>query len=245
MIQSIDRAMLIIEVMSDSQKDKWLAAELAEETGLPISTVYRLLQSLELHNLVSQIAHTKQYELGYKWVELGLKKYEKLDIRQVARPVLGKLAKEVEETVYLNTPNDDVSIIIERIDSPRNVRIIDSIGERIPMNIGAANKTMLAYAPPHNTDALLQRLIPVEGEREQFKQQLRSIKRKGFAISRGEKTEGTLAVGAPIFDFEGTVLGAISIEALAMQTTEEQLDYFIEKVTEAAEEISSAMGQIK
>ncbi|MFD1206295.1 hypothetical protein ACFQ38_14455 [Sporosarcina contaminans] len=70
------------------------------------------------------------------------------------------MAKEVEETVYLNTPNDDVSSLIDRIDSPRNVRIIDLIDERIPMNIGAANKTMIADAPPHNTDALLQRLIP-------------------------------------------------------------------------------------
>ncbi|MBB4823320.1 DNA-binding IclR family transcriptional regulator [Sporosarcina luteola] len=243
MIQSIDRAMLIIGAMSDSPKDKWLVAELAEETGLPISTVYRLLQSLEMHDLVTQIEHTKQYELGYKWVELGLKKYEKLDIRHVARPILEKLAQEVEETVYLNTPNDDVSIIIDRIDSPRNVRIIDSIGERIPMHIGAANKTMLAYASPQSTEVLLERLIQGQEARNEFTHQLRAIKRKGFAISRGEKTEGTLAVGAPIFDFEGTVLGAISIEALEVQTTEEQLGHFIEKVTEAAEEISAAMGQ--
>ncbi|GKV57671.1 IclR family transcriptional regulator [Sporosarcina sp. NCCP-2222] len=243
MIQSIDRAMLIIGAMSESDKDKWLVAELAEKTGLPISTVYRLLQSLEMHDLVAQIEHTKQYELGYKWVELGLKKYEKLDIRHVARPILEKLARDVEETVYLNAPNDEVSIIVDRIDSPRNVRIIDSIGERIPMHIGAANKTMLAYAPPQTTEALLKRLIPEEDGRTEFQQQLRSIKRKGFAISRGEKTEGTLAVGAPVFDFEGRVLGAISIEALEMQTTDDQLDRFIEKVTEASEEISTAMGQ--
>lgn len=243
MIQSIDRAMLIIEAMSDSKKGKWLVAELAEKTGLPISTVYRLLQSLEAHDLVTQHQHTKHYELGYKWVEIGLKKYEKLDVRQVAKPILEALAREVEETVYLNAPKDEASIIIDRIDSPRNVRIIDSIGERIPMHIGAANKSMLAYTPLRETEALLQQLIQDDEERTALLQQLRGIKRKGFAISRGEKTKGTLAVGAPIIDFEGKVLAAISIEALETQTTEDQLNLFIDKVTAAADQISSAMGQ--
>ncbi|AXH98224.1 IclR family transcriptional regulator [Sporosarcina sp. PTS2304] len=241
MIQSIDRAMAIINVLSNPKKTKWLPAELAECASLPISTVYRLLQSLESHALVSLNAETKQYELGYKWVEIGLQKYEKLDVRTVARPSLEKLAADVRETVYLNVPNKTVSIIIDRIDSPRSIRIIDGIGERIPMHLGAANKVMLANLSPKESATILEQLVEVE-EQEELKKQLRLIKRKGFSISRGEKTAGTVAVAAPIFDFEGRVLAAVSVEAIESQVTDEQEDLFIEKVVEVAEKISNEMG---
>ncbi|MET3576163.1 IclR family transcriptional regulator [Bhargavaea ullalensis] len=243
MIQSIDRAMAIIDAMSDPERTKWLPAELADSTGLPISTVYRLLQSLESHDLVSQEERTKQYELGYRWVELGLRKYEKLDVRIVARPVMEELAADVRETVYLNAPNDDVSVIIDRIDSPQSVRIIDAIGERIPMHIGAANKVMLANMERREAGALLNRLLNDEEGRAELEGQLRGIRRKGFAISRGEKTPGTLAVAAPVFDYEGRVLAALSVEAIESQVTGEQVDEFIEKVVEGAEKISGEMGR--
>ncbi|SIT74071.1 IclR family transcriptional regulator [Edaphobacillus lindanitolerans] len=244
MIQSIDRAMGIIDAMaSDPERPKWLAAEIADATELPISTVYRLLQSLEAHSLVSQDVQTKQYELGFKWVEVGLRKYEKLDVRVVARPVMEELAADVRETVYLNTPNDDVSIIVDRIDSPRSVRIIDAIGERIPMHIGAANKVMLANMPRETAARLLDRRVKDTAERTELESQLRLIRRKDFAISRGEKTPGTLAVAAPVFDFEGRVLAAISVEAIESQVTDDQVDRFIEKVVEAAERISGEMGR--
>ncbi|WP_313238344.1 IclR family transcriptional regulator [Sporosarcina ureae] len=243
MIQSIDRAMAIINVLSDAQKTKWLPAELAESTSLPISTVYRLLQSLESHALVSLDSETKQYELGYKWVEIGLQKYEKLDVRAVARPILEKLAADVRETVYLNVPNEFVSIIIDRIDSPRSIRIIDGIGERIPMHLGAANKVMLANLPQNESEKILCQLVGRMEEQEELKKQLRKIKRKGFSISQGEKTAGTVAVAAPIFDFEGRVLAAVSVEAIESQVTVEQEDLFIEKVVEVAEKISGEMGK--
>ncbi|CAM3173613.1 IclR family transcriptional regulator [Filibacter tadaridae] len=242
MIQSINRAMQIIETLSQNEKEQWLASELAEETGLPISTVYRITQSLIQHGLVTQIEATKHYELGYKWMELGLKMFEKLDVRDVTRPVLERLALEVEETVYLNLPRGFHSIIIERIDSPRNVKILDSIGERIPLHIGGANKSILANMPHKEVEEILERLVPVKLEREEFKKELASVKQKGYGISYGEKTKGTIAIGSPVFDFDGRVVGAISIEVLAYDITDERMRFFIEKVYEAAQQISSELS---
>lgn len=242
MIQSIDRAMLIIQTLSQGKKEKWLATELSEVTELPISTVYRLTQSLMQHNLVTQNEDTKHYELGYKWMELGLKIFEKLDVREVSRPILEKLALDVQETVYLNLPNDEDSIIIERIDSPRKIKIIDSIGERIPLHIGGANKTILANMPQNQVEALLVRLVPIELDRIEFKKELGEVKQKGYSVSYGEKTKGTIGVGAPIFDFDNRVIGAISIEVLAYDITDDRMTHFIEKVYESAKEISAILS---
>lgn len=243
MIQSINRAMQIIHLLSDTKKEKWLITEIAEQTELPISTVYRLIQSLMQHNLVMQIPDTKQYKLGYIWMEIGLKMFESLDIRVVARPIMEQLAADVEETVYLNLPNGNESIIIDRIDSPRNVKIIDIIGERIPMHIGGANKTILANMPSHKVNQILEQLLPDEQARDVFTKDLINIKRQGYAVSYGEKTKGTIAVGAPIFGFDDSVLGAISIEVLAYDLTEERMTFFIEEVHDAAHMISMRLGK--
>lgn len=239
MIQSINRAMLIIQTLSQETKEKWLASELAEDTGLPISTVYRLTQSLMQHGLVTQNESTKQYVLGYKWMELGLKMFGKIDVRDVTRAILEKLALEVEETVYLNLPSGNHSIIRERIDSPRNVKILDSIGERIPLHIGGANKTILANMASNEVEVLLDQFVSDEEEREKFERELSDVKRKGYAVSYGEKTKGTIAIGAPVFDFDNRVFGAISIEVLAYDITEERMSFFIEKVYEAAQHITA------
>lgn len=152
-----------------------------------------------------------------------------------------KLALDVEETVYLNLPNDTNSITIDRIESPRNVKIIDRIGEIIPLHIGGANKTILANLPPSEIERILGQLIPTEHKREAFKNELHDVKRKGYAVSYGERTKGTIAVGAPIFNFDDRVLGAISIEVLSYDITDDRLAFFIEKAYEVTHQISSRL----
>ncbi|WJY27746.1 MULTISPECIES: IclR family transcriptional regulator [Sporosarcina] len=242
MIQSIDRAMKLIEALSADGKDLWLAAELAEETELPISTVYRITQSLLQHGLIIQDETTKQFSLGYRWMELGLKMFEKLDVRDITRPVLEQLAAGVEETVYLNIPRGDYSMIIERIDSPKSVKIQDSVGARIPLHIGGANKAILANLPSTEVQKILKRLVSDEQKRAELLEVLAVVKQQGYGISYGEKTKGTIAVGAPVFDFEGRPVGAISAEVLAYDFKEERLDSLIEQVCAAARQVTAELS---
>ena len=60
-------------------------------------------------------------------MEIGLRQLEKVDYRSIAREVMKRLAYEVEESVYLNIPNGTHSIIIERMDSPLKIRVIDNL----------------------------------------------------------------------------------------------------------------------
>lgn len=62
--------------------------------------------------------------------------YHHTNIREKAHPLLEELANNVRETTYLNIPKQFSSIIIDRVDSPKNVRIIDMIGEKIPYQSG-------------------------------------------------------------------------------------------------------------
>ncbi|MCH5585457.1 IclR family transcriptional regulator [Shimazuella sp. AN120528] len=244
MVQSIDRAMKIIQLLiSDPHKSYWQISEIADHTELPLSTAHRLISSLIRYELVTQLPETKQYKIGNKWMEIGLGMLENLDFRVVARPYMEQLALEVEESIYLNIPNQTDSIIIERVDSPLKVRIIDNLGERIPLNVGAANKTILANMPKDRVVGILNQLITDSLTRTKFLEQLNKIHASGYALSYGEKTEGTASVAAPIIGYHNQIIGALSIGILSYTITEERLSYLISQVQKTAKEISIRLGK--
>ncbi|MGG0241044.1 IclR family transcriptional regulator [Bacillus rhizoplanae] len=245
MVQSIDRAIGIIKLLnSDNNKEYWSISDIAERTSLPVSTVHRLLNSLMKHELVSQIPETKHYTSGPMWMEIGLRQLEKIDYKSVAREVMKRLAHEVEESVYLNIPNGTHSIIIERIDSPLKVRVIDNLGERIPLSIGAPNKTILANMDSRETHHIIDQLLSSSPEQKQILlHQLLEIERQGYAVSYGEKTEGTASVAAPIIGFNNKVMGALSVGVLNHRINDDRLTFLISKVKQAASEISTKIGR--
>lgn len=243
MVQSIDRAMGIISVLvSDESKPHWSISEIAEQTSLPLSTVHRLISSLMQYGLVMQIPETKQYKAGYTWMEIGLRVLERIDFRAVARSVMEKLAADVQETVYLSIPHGTDAIIIERVESSMSVRVIDNLGERIPLHIGAANKTMLANMDPKEAARIAEQLLPDPEKRRLLLDSLPEIKRNGYAVSYGEKTEGTASIAAPIIGFNQKVTGALSIGLLSYRITEDRLSSLIGKAKESAREISLKIG---
>lgn len=243
MVQSIDRAMGIIHVLvSDDSKPHWSISEIAEQTSLPLSTVHRLISSLMKYGLITQIPETKQYKVGYTWMEVGLRLLESIDTRAVARTAMEQLAAEVKETVYLSIPHGMDAIIIERVESAMTVRIIDNLGERIPLHVGAANKTILANMDPKEAEKIAERLIPDLDKRRTLLERLPEIKRNGYAVSYGEKTEGTASIAAPIIGFNHKVAGALSIGVLSYRITEDRLSTLIDKVKESTREISHKIG---
>lgn len=245
MVQSIDRAMSIISLLASNTDSEWMSiSDISKRLQLPVSTVHRLLNSLISHSLVFQNPETKLYKIGCLWMEIGLRELEKLDYRSVVREVMKRLSLEVEESVYFSIPDGTHAIIMERIDSPVKVRIIDKLGERIPLHIGAANKTILASMEIKEMELIVKKLMPVSKDSYHLCEQLFQIRKQGYAVSYSEKTEGTLSVAAPILDFNNKVIGALSIGVLQYRVKEERLSFLIESVKKAANEVSSSIGRI-
>ncbi len=244
MIQSIDRAMKIINVLiSDENKKDWPISELVDATSLPLSTLHRILETLISHGLVMQIPATKHYRAGYKWMEIGFRLHDTLDFRHLARPVMERLALDVEESIYLSIPDGDDSIPIEKVDSPLKIRIAEILGERIPMTVGAPNKAIMAHWKPAEVERIVKRQLPVD-QQQAFINQIVAAKSAGYALSYGERTEGTIAIASPIIGYGNKVMAALSINAPSFRVPEERLPLLIEKVKEAALEVSMKLGMI-
>lgn len=243
MVQSIDRALQIVYLLlTNHSKKGWQISEIAEQIGLPLSTTHRLISTLIKHQLIAQSNDTKRYQLGPRWVEIGLQQLEKMDLLTIARPVMESLSFEVKESVYLSIPDEFFSYAIERIDSPMKVRLVENLGERIPMNIGAPNKVMLANMEHSKAEKILNYLLEHEEEKQTFFETLNQIRRNGYSISHGEKTEGTVSIAAVIRGFNQQVVAAISIGLLSHDLTDNRIIELSEAIIRSANEISTRLG---
>ncbi|KMY52995.1 IclR family transcriptional regulator [Bacillus sp. FJAT-27231] len=242
-MQSIDRAMNVIQVLVSDESENWLSiTELSQKCDLPVSSMHRLLKAMSKHGLIQQDEQSKQYGLGNIWLEYGLRMYDKLDYISQIRPELERLMDKVEESVYLSQPAGTESMIIERIDSEKNpIRVFDQLGLRIPMSVGAANKIMLAYMPYKQVKSIIDTLLP-EQERPAFWEVLKETKLKGYGISHSERTEGTSSVAAPILNHFGEVHGAVSVGFVSFNLTDDRLDFLVKNVVETGKRISAKLG---
>ncbi|SER67256.1 IclR family transcriptional regulator [Psychrobacillus sp. OK032] len=238
-MQSITRAMTVAKVLASHANEKGVSISvLSKQCELPLSTMHRLLQAMIKQSMVEQDEHSKLYRLGVVWLEYGLQVYDTIDYVSKIRPELESLSREVGESVYLSKPVGTEAMIVERIDSENNpIRIYDQLGMRIPMHIGAANKSMLAAMPKSQSESILSQLLP-EDKIPGFLQSLNQITKQGYAISHSERTEGTSSVAVSIKDSIGQIIGAISIGVVSFNLTEERLTFLISKVIETGNNIS-------
>ncbi|MDN7245242.1 IclR family transcriptional regulator [Planococcus shenhongbingii] len=242
-MQSIDRAMGVIKILVDKAAEDGMAiTELSNECDLPVSSMHRVLKSMSQHGMIQQDPKTKRYNLGNIWLEYGLHMYDTMDYTSKIRPELVRLTDETEESVYLSQPMGSESLIIERIDNEKHaIRVYDKLGSRIPMHIGAANKAMLAHMPTAEVKKILNQYVSKE-QQPAFWDLLEAIKQRGCAISHGERTEGTVGIGAPILNHFGQVQGAVSVGVVSYNLTEERLKFLTGSVRETGRRISAKLG---
>ncbi|WP_286926182.1 MULTISPECIES: IclR family transcriptional regulator [Lysinibacillus] len=242
-MQLLERAMTIAKVLATETSENSLSiSELSAKCDLPLSTLHRILKAMIKQGMIEQDEQTKQYRLGTVWMELGLQVYDTMDYISKIRPELERLARKVEESVYLSKPAGLDTIIIERIDSAANpIRIYDQLGIRIPMHIGAANKAILAAMPVDQANEIMEQLMPHE-EIAEFEAQLAIIRQQGFAISHGERTAGTSSIAVSILNGFGEVVGAVSIGFVSFNVSPEHIQNLTDSLVETGRRVSAKLG---
>lgn len=245
-MQSIDRAMKIVNVLIKSETNRFFSiTELARKCELPVSSMHRILKAMIKHGMIQQDPERKLYGLGTVWLEYGLKVYDTMDYISIIRPELENLMRSAEASVYLSRPVGTESIIIERIDCvSQTIRVHDRLGLRTPMHIGAANKVMLAFMTRTTQEEMVRELVPEE-DRSSFYEGLDRIKTDRYAVSHVDGNDDISTVAAPILNHFMEVVGAVSIRLVSYNLAEEKLNELTEEVVNTGSNISRKMGYQK
>jgi DNA-binding IclR family transcriptional regulator len=118
--------------------------ELAERCGLPKSTVSRLTMTLTRLGYLIQVPESGRYRLGMATLSLGSAMLSRLDLRQVARPMMQELAAFSGASVSLGACERLSMIYIEHCRGPATLTLSMDVGARIPLATSAIGRAYLA-----------------------------------------------------------------------------------------------------
>lgn len=246
-VQSVDRALTILEVLSKHSKGLG-TTEIGELTDLHKSTVHRLLGTLIEKGFVEQDPTTSDYMLSLKLFEIGSKRVIAGDILSASRKYTGRLMTEVNEVVHVVVRDGTDIVYIDKVEADNTIRMASTIGRRSPLYSTSVGKAILAFMPEDKVAEIWNKssIVPLTKNTivdfVTFQQELNKIRLQGFSEDDEENEVGVRCVGAPVFGFNGEIQGAISISGPAFRITKKSVPKTGAILRKYADLISKELG---
>lgn len=215
---------------------------LARELGVPKSNVQRALATLDQAGWIRPAGDAAaQWVLTYKVLAIGRQVGNERHLRDLAVPVIERLSLETGETVGLAMRDGDHWVIVDKRDGSYTLRAVTHVGVRTPLEVSGTGHAMLAYLPDEEREQILVHHKVGQAQRRMLLQRIRTIRRDGFAYSRGEMLEGVAAVAAPIFDVADRPIATLGITMPSHRVTQGAIRKAGEMAVQAAAVITKAM----
>ncbi len=174
--------------------------ELTNRAGLPLPTAHRLAR--ELVSLDALERREDRYAIGRRLWDLGLLAPVQFELRQVAAPFLQDLYGATGATVHLGERDGSQVLYLDRLSGNASVPVVSRIGGRLPLHATGVGKVLLAWAPEdvqRQVLASLTRITPYTiTQPGRLREQLRRIRREGYAQTVEEMSQGACSVAVPI-----------------------------------------------
>lgn len=246
MIQAVSRAIKILEFVAANNMAR--LSDISRGVGLNKSTTHGLIATLETMGCIRQDQSTGRYALGLKLFELGQAVLANMDIRTAAMPYLLELSRKYEETVHLAILSGDEVIYIDKVDSPRSIRIVSKVGGRNPAYCTGVGKALLAGLNDTELNQLLAKMEfrPITPNTitnaYALAEEINKIRRDGYAADNGEIDEGLSCFAAPVRNHLGAVTAAISLSGPTARLINGNSSRLVSDVVYCARQISMQFG---
>jgi len=246
-VQSVDRALLIIETLAEDDEGYRLT-DLAVRTGLSPSTVHRLLTTLEKRRFVQFDRGESTWHIGAQSFAVGSTFVRRRNFVTQALPYLRKLRDQTRETANLAVVDDGAMVVLTRVESRELMRSVTKVGGRVPMVASGLGKALLATYSEQDVFAIIQRVgmprltsnsIVRAGE---LCKSLHDIRRQGYSVDDEEALIGLRCVSAVVYDDCSEPLAAISVSGKASRVPNDRLPILGKQVQEVAAELTMALG---
>jgi IclR family transcriptional regulator, acetate operon repressor len=246
-VQSVDRALLIIETLAEDDEGYRLT-DLAIRTGLSPSTVHRLLTTLEKRRFVQFDRGESTWHIGAQSFAIGATFARRRNFVTQALPYLRKLRDQTRETANLAVVDDGAMVVLTRVESREIMRSVTKVGGRVPMVASGLGKALLATYSEQDVFAIIQRdgmprltskSIVRAGE---LCKSLHDIRRQGYSVDDEEALIGLRCVSAVVYDDCSEPLAAISVSGKASRVPNDRLPILGKLVQDVAAELTTALG---
>jgi DNA-binding IclR family transcriptional regulator len=239
---TVKKAFLILDLVA--RRDKCLTiSDLSRELAISKSTVHGIVLALEGIGAIARDDKTKRYTLGMTLFELAYHVYARIDLKDIARPILDGLMQSTQQSVFLGIRSGDRVTIVDLVESTQNLKITAHIGARLPLLVGATGKALLASMPDHEAAQLIHSVGLRKNtensitDPETYLEEIRRARKSGYALDDEEYLQGVRAVAVPI-QAHGRQLSAIWVVGFSQSMPSERMTAIAVQTKEAAEAIA-------
>lgn len=245
-VQVIDRTLDIIELLSTEQTGIGVT-EISKRTNLHKTTVHRILSSLCSRNYVEK-SKNGEYKIGLKLIEIAGCHINELELQTEARPYLLELSSKYNLTSHLGVLDGLDVVYIEKLETYTHMRLYNQIGFRTPAYCSSLGKCLLSSLSEQELDEIM---VNCTFERftanticdiNSLKNHLRNIRIQKWAMDNQEQIIGQRCIAAPIYDYRGDVIAAVSGSGNLEQLPDEKITAIADYIVNIAIEISKKLG---
>jgi len=240
-LSSVARALTVLEDVGLGGNRS--LAELVERTGLPKSTLMRLLSTLIDLGFLQRTRHGR-YAVSLKMWRIGCGAVEQDSIHDAVMPALRTIVERTGETALYAVYEGGYAVYIEKLEGSHPILAYASVGGRSPAYASATGKALLAWRQPRDIEAVAataQPLTKATLRGQAIVDNCTATRAAGYAVNRGEWREGVWGIAAPVFGRSRDVVAAIGVSG-PRERIEPNVDSWSRYIRGAAHELSARYG---
>ncbi|MDO4544566.1 MAG: IclR family transcriptional regulator [Bacillota bacterium] len=248
-VQSIERALDIIEAVAVEQEGLSLT-EIAVKVGLHKSTAHRIIATLTKRGYLDK-SNENNYRVGLKLIEAVSCYINSLELQTEARPYVAQITANLGLTSHLGVLDGDKVVYIEKMDVVSSVKMYSQIGLRMHAYCSSLGKCLLANYSKEQLDAIMTDCGFIKftantiADIDALHVEINKVRKQGWAMDDEEYEIGHRCIGAPIYDYRGDIIAAISASGDKHVLTDDRIEEVSQYVMKVALEISKGMGYVE
>jgi IclR family acetate operon transcriptional repressor len=223
-MDAAEKTLAVLDALAARDDGADRLADVAARAGLPRSTAHRILQRL-VERGYARAEGDGRYVPGPRVLALAGDALRDLDRGRI-RPILEALRDDVGHTVHLALLTGGEATYVEKLEAPTSgYQMASRAGMRLALHTTAIGKSILAALPDDGRLGAAER---------------RRIRKRGYALDDQENERNVRCVGAAILDGSGRPTGAVSVSALTLDLSLDDVPAIGERVAAAARELSQS-----
>jgi DNA-binding IclR family transcriptional regulator len=240
-VRAVDRALDIL--LAFKEVDGTLSvAELLDRLDLRRPTLYRLLHTLAQKGFVVSSGDPLKFRLGPSVAQLAHSWNASTRLSETAEPAMRRVWEVTGETVALFVPEGVMRTCVAEIPSQEALSFKRGVGYQERLVLGASGLPILAHMEG-NLD-LTAYATGLDVDIEKCRDELDKVRRRGYAVSRGQLIDGAVAIAAPIFDAHDRVVGALGIFGPSVRLRDAVVSEYGSLLVREAASVSTALGKV-
>ncbi len=237
----VKKAFRILDLIAGSDRGLKIS-DLSKTLNISKGTVHGIAVALEEIGAVKRDVRTKRYTPGLTLFELGRAAYARIDIKDLARPLMEDLMLKTRESVFLGVKNGEHVTIVDIVESMQDLKITSPIGTTIPLMAGAIGKVFLSSMPDGQALAYIcskdlacytENTIT---DQKRLIDEIRAVRKTGYAFDSEEYIQGVRAVASPI-RANGHLTAAIWVVGFTASMDQKKMKAVAGQITRTAQEI--------